>query len=125
MLHRRRTVIDTSNAVQIFGGFGYIRGFEVEDGDVATFLGQTPRNGAAHCWFGSVREGGLLRHAADNAGDLVGEADLAVVFGRVTDLLEGVGQAPEAVGVAADAVDHQEWDPVLPRPSVAPEYGIG
>jgi alkylation response protein AidB-like acyl-CoA dehydrogenase len=30
MLHRRRAVIDTSNAVQIFGGSGYIRGFEVE-----------------------------------------------------------------------------------------------
>src|SRR3989454_6205119 len=54
----------------------------------------------------------LLGRAGD-FGDPVGEVHLAVVLGRVADLAAGAGQAPEAVGVAADAVDDQEGDAVL------------
>src|SRR5438132_9533709 len=50
----------------------------------------------------------LFLRGAGDGGDLVGEVDLAVVFRRVADLLARVGDAPEAVGVAADAVDDEE-----------------
>src|SRR5437870_916065 len=46
----------------------------------------------------------LLGRAGD-LGDAVSEVHLAVVLRRVADLALGAGQAPEAVGVAADAVD--------------------
>src|SRR5262249_2983761 len=45
-----------------------------------------------------------LRRARE-LGDAVGEIHLAVVLRRVADLALGAGQAPEAVRVAADAVD--------------------
>src|SRR5262245_65945561 len=46
-------------------------------------------------------------------GDLLGEVDLAVVQRLVADLRAGVGDAPEPVCVAADAVDDQEGHAVL------------
>src|SRR5262249_13822242 len=45
--------------------------------------------------------------------DLVGEVHLAVVLRGIADLLARVGEAPEAVRVAADALDDQERHPVL------------
>src|SRR5215510_13105572 len=47
-----------------------------------------------------------------DTGDLVGEVDLAVIGWLVAYGLAGVGDAPEAVGVAADAVDDEEGDVV-------------
>ena len=41
--------------------------------------------------------------AAGNGGKLFSEADLAVVLGSVFYRFEGIGKAPEAMGVAADA----------------------
>src|SRR5262245_1235313 len=58
--------------------------------------------------LGSARPGG-----AGESRDLVGEVDLAVVLGNVADLGPRVGDAPEAVGVAADAVHDQEGHAVL------------
>ncbi len=72
-----------------------------------TFGGARRPRGADRC-----AEEWSLRPGAGQLGDPVGEADQAVVVRRVAALLEGVGQAPEAVGVAADAVDHQERDSV-------------
>src|SRR5262249_36980267 len=46
-------------------------------------------------------------------GDLLGEVDLAVAQRLVADLRAGVGDAPEPVCVAADAVDDQEGHAVL------------
>src|SRR5262249_33468108 len=43
-----------------------------------------------------------------NPAKLVREADLAVVLGGVADHLLGAGDAPEAVAVAADAVEDLE-----------------
>src|SRR5713101_7805568 len=48
-----------------------------------------------------------------DGGDLVGEVDLAVVLGLVSNLLPGVGDAPETMRIAADAVDDEEGHPVL------------
>src|SRR5438045_8672231 len=47
-----------------------------------------------------------------DGGDLVGEVHLAVVLRTVADLAPGAGQAPEPVGVAADAVDDEERDAI-------------
>src|SRR5216683_1533908 len=65
--------------------------------------------------LGTVPSGArpLFLGGAGDRGDLVGEVDLAVVFRRVADLLARVDDTPEAVRVAADAVDDQEGHPVL------------
>src|SRR5262245_15527661 len=55
---------------------------------------------------------GWLRRARD-LRDLVREVDLAVVLGTIADRVTGVGDGPEAVGVAADPVDDEERDAVL------------
>ena len=45
--------------------------------------------------------------------DLVGELQLGVVLGGVANHLAGVDDAPEGAGVAGDAVEDLEGDPVL------------
>src|SRR5882724_11709748 len=68
-------------------------------------------------WLGLVMvssgEWRLALRGLGNGGDLVREVDLAVVLGLVADLRARVGNAPEAMRVAADAVDDEEGHPVL------------
>src|SRR5882724_13162408 len=63
-------------------------------------------------WLGLDMRRLALGRAGDG-GDLVGEVDLAVVLRLVADLRARVGEAPEPVRVAADAVDDEEGHPVL------------
>src|SRR5207302_7118441 len=66
--------------------------------------------------FSSLASAAWLRAAVGFGEDLrkpVGEANLTIVLGLVADDLLGIDDAPEAVAVAADAVEDLEGDAVL------------
>src|SRR5215470_6367050 len=67
---------------------------------------------SSKCFGRYTGDPSALRRPGDR-GDFVGEVHLAVVVRDVADLLAGAGEAPEAVRVAADAVDDEEGNAVL------------
>src|SRR6266403_1728483 len=85
---------------------------EVDDAIVRDCDAHPPRGHATgtFCPSRSASLGGTR-----DGGDLVGEVHLAVVLGPVAELAPGAGQAPEPVGVAADAVDDEERNTVVVR----------